>query len=392
MSYRPLHAFQLPAGPRLTRALAAALDGTGPAVLPLHPEFPDARLREVLDELRPEALVTDEGRTTVAGGAGVADDTALVVATSGTTGRPKGAELSARALTRSGEATSAWLDARPGDRWLACLPPDHVAGAQVLVRSILAGTDPIFLPPSARGFDGEAALRSGADFVSLVPTMLGRLLDAGADLSVFRGILLGGSAISPDLLRRAREAGGNVTTTYGMTETCGGCVYDGVPLTGVRAQLAVDGRIRLAGDTLFSGYRLRPDLTSAAMDGDWLVTNDVGEWVDGKLRVRGRVDDIIVTGGYNVAPAEVAALLEEHPEVAQAAVVGRPDPEWGERVVAVIVPSVLDAPPTLASLREYVRGRAPAQHAPREADIVDSIPLLSSGKPDREALRRGVES
>lgn len=399
VGHRPLHACQLPAGPQLMRAFETALDGTGPAVLPLAPGLPAPRLRTLIAELRPDALVTTEGTIALDDGregtdvpaAQVDEDTALVIATSGTTGRPKGVELSAASLLHSARATLSRLGAGQGDRWLACLPPDHVAGAQILVRSIVAGTEPIY-PPSPEGFDVEAASRGGAAFVSLVPTMLGRMLTAGADLSVFRGILLGGAAISPSSVRRAEDAGGTVITTYGMTETCGGCVYDGVPLAGVSADIAEDERIRLAGATLFTGYRLRPDLTVASMDGEWLLTGDLGEWADGRLRVRGRTDDVIITGGCNVAAGEVANLLEDHPGVAEAAVVGRPDPEWGERVVAVVVPRDPDTPPTLDDLRKHVRRLAPAEHAPREVDIVASIPLLSSGKPDREALRRGVVS
>lgn len=392
MRHRPLHAFQLPASPALRDAFAAALEGSGPAVLPLPPELPAAQLQTLIDGLRPEVLITPRGTARLRGGAGVPDDTALVIATSGTTGEPKGVELPGQALEHSARATLSRLDAPSGARWLACLPPDHIAGAQALVRSIVGGSDPIYLPPSRGGFDPEAALESGADYVPLVPTMLDRLLDRGADLSAFRAILLGGSAVAPALVERGREAGGTLLTTYGMTETCGGCVYDGLPLDGVHVALSDNGRIRLSGSTLFSGYRLQPELTGAAMDGSWLLTQDLGEWVDGRLRVRGRADDIIVTGGYNVVPAEVGSLLEDHPGIADVAVVGRPDPEWGERVVAVIVPVQATAPPSLADVREYVRTRAAAHLAPREVDIVAAIPLLGSGKPDREALRRGVGS
>ncbi len=389
MGHRSLHAVALPAGPALLDALAAAMEGAGPAVLPLSPDLPRTRLRALLAELRPERLVTPEGTCSLAGGVGVGEDTALVLATSGTTGPPKGVELSAAALAHSARATLSRLGAYGSARWLACLPPDGIAGAQLLVRSVVSGTDPVYMPASRDGFDPEAALASGADFVSLVPTMLTRLLDTRADLSAFRAILLGGAPASPVLLERARAAGGTVVTTYGMTETSGGCVYDGVPLQGTRVDLRGDGRVRLAGPTLFSRYRLRPELTAAALDGAWLVTRDVGRWAGGKLDLRGRADDVVITGGSNVAPDDVAALLADQPGVADVAVVGRPDPEWGERLVAVIVPTQVGRPPTLTEVREYVRARAPAYLAPQEIEVAVSIPLLSSGKPDRAALRRG---
>lgn len=393
---RPLHAVQLPSGPRLLEALRKALEGTGPAVFPLSPHAPAARVRTLVRAMRPASLTTPKGTSALSGGVPVAEDTALVVATSGSGGEPKGVELPGAALVHSAKATLDYLDATPGESWLACLPADHIAGAQVLVRSIVAGTEPSFMPDGAgrkASFDPEVALSSGADYVSVVPTMLDRLLAAagraGADLSAFRAILLGGAPASPALLQRARSAGGVVVTTYGLTETCGGCIYDGLPIAGVHASLAGDGRIRIAGATLFSGYRMDPPRTAAAMDGPWLATQDLGAWENDRLRVRGRADDVIVTGGHNVVPAEVSTLLGDHPGVADVTVVGRSDPEWGERIVAVIVPTDPQEPPSLDDVRAHVRGRAPAYLAPHELEVVGAIPTLASGKPDLPALRRG---
>jgi O-succinylbenzoic acid--CoA ligase len=168
-----------------------------------------------------------------------------------------------------------------------------------------------------------------------------------------------------------------------MSETCGGCVYDGVPLDGVSAAVDDDGRIRLAGPVLFGGYRLRPDLTAGVMDGDWFVTSDLGVLENGALRVRGRADDVINTGGQKVVAGEVEHLLRTHPSVEDVVVVGRPDPEWGELVTAVVVGSV-----TLDELRDHVRTALPAHAAPRAVELVAEIPLLASGKPDRVRLRR----
>ncbi|TYB42020.1 AMP-binding protein [Actinomadura chibensis] len=382
---RPLHAAVLPPGPRLLRALAAALDG-GPAICPISPATPEPALRALLDALAPDAVETAEGLRPFAPSAGhvpVADGTAVLIATSGSTGTPKIAELSAAALRHSAAGTLERIGAAPGDRWLCCVPTSHISGVQVLVRALVAGTEPIIAPR----FDPAAvAAAPPGTHVSLVPTQLRRLLDAGTDLARLGAIVLGGAAAAPALLAEARDRGARVHTTYGMSETCGGCVYDGTPLPGMRAGLAPDGRIRLAGPSLFTRYRLRPDQTAAARDGDWFVTQDLGALEDGLLRVRGRVDDVINTGGEKVVAGEVAAALARHPGVRDVVVVGRPDPDWGERVTAVVVPAAADRP-GLPELRALVRETMPAHAAPRELELVDAIPLLASGKPDRARLR-----
>ncbi len=372
---RTLHAVVLPPGPLLARRLEAALDGSGPAICPLSPGLPEPALRAVLDTLAPAAVETPDG--TFARESGEPTDAAVLISTSGSTGRPKIVELSAEALTFSATATLQRVGASPGDRWLCCLPTDHVAGIQVLTRSIVAGTTPVV----QERFSPAEALTSGARHIAVVPTQLGRMLDH--DLSVFSSILLGGAAASPGLLAAARAAGGRVLTTYGMSETCGGCVYDGVPLDGVSAAVGDDGRIRLAGPMLFGGYRLRPDLTAGVLDGGWFETSDLGVIENGALRVRGRADDVINTGGEKVVAGEVEHLLRAHPAVEDVVVVGRPDPEWGELVTAVVVGSV-----TLDELRDHVRATLPVHAAPRAVELVAEIPLLSSGKPDRVRLRR----
>jgi O-succinylbenzoic acid--CoA ligase len=214
------------------------------------------------------------------------------------------------------------------------------------------------------------------------------MLDAGADLAALRAILVGGAAVPAGLLAAARAAGARVVTTYGMSETCGGCVYDGVPLDGVQVRTGEDGRIRIGGPVVFSGYRNRPDLTAAALDDDWFVTSDVGRLdPDGRLMVHGRADEMINTGGEKVAPAEVAAILEGCPGVREAAVFGEPDPDWGERVTAAVVPTDPAAPPTLADLRTAVRQHLPAHAAPKALILLPAIPQLPSGKPDLTAIR-----
>jgi o-succinylbenzoate---CoA ligase len=404
MTYRPLHAVLLPAAPgagRLMDLLAAALDGTGPAILPVDPGLPPARLAALLDVLAPATIETTQGTERMAlrpprgpgrgrapGGAlELGPDTAVVIATSGSTGEPKGVELSAAALLHSARASLDRIGARPGDTWLSCLPPSHIAGLQVFIRSLLAGTAPVVRDR----LDAAAAAGAGCQFVSLVPTQLRRLTGgrgARAALAGFRRILLGGAAVPPGLLESARSAGGNVTTTYGMTETCGGCVYDHIPLDGVSAEVGADGRIRIAGPVLFSGYRGRADLTEQAMDGPWFVTSDIGEMrASGGLTVLGRADGMINTGGEKVAADEVAAALEALPGVREAAVVGRPDPEWGEVVTAIVAAASPSQPPALADLRAQLKGRLPGSALPRALVLVAALPLLPSGKPDLLALR-----
>ena len=372
-------------------ALAAALDGTGPALLPLDPALPRARLAALLDAFAPSAVETAQGpeRYVRAGpgrapAPGVGPDAALVVATSGSTGPPKGTELTAAALLASARASLRRVGAAPGERWLCCLPVFHIAGIGVLVRSLLAGADPVI---TGRLEPGVLAA-SGCAHVSVVPTQLRRMLDAGDDLTAAKTILLGGAAAPAGLVDAARAAGGRVVTTYGMSETSGGCVYDGMPLDDVSVDIGPGGRIRIAGPVLFSGYRLRPDLTAQARDGRWFVTSDIGSiGPSGELLVRGRADDVINTGGEKVIAAEVEAALVTCAGVREAVVVARPDPEWGEQVTAVVVPADPSAPPRLADIRAHVRGKLPVYAAPAALLLVPDLPLLPSGKPDREALR-----
>jgi len=396
MTSRPLHALLLPAGDgRLMAALAAALDGTGPAILPLDPALPPARVSALLTTFTPTALETETATQRLhpahsangsSGEAGVADDTAVVIATSGSTGEPKGVQLAATALLHSARASLARIGAHPGERWLCPLPTSHIAGVGVLVRSLLSGVDPLVLPrldPAEHDVESLACVH-----VSLVPTQLRRLLAANANVAAFRTILLGGAAIPAALLAQAREAGATVVTTYGMSETCGGCVYDGTPLDGVRVRTDDSGRIQITGPVLFSAYRNRPDLTGQAMADGWFHTTDLGTLDPaGTLHVLGRADDIIITGGKKVAPTEVAAALEAHPAVREAVVIGEPDPDWGQRVAAIIVPTTPGPPPTLQALQAHVRESLPPYAAPKVLHVVPEIPLLASGKPDQAALR-----
>jgi O-succinylbenzoic acid--CoA ligase len=354
---------------QLAGPLAKALDGTGPAILPLDATLPAPRLRQLTDAIAPDA--------------GVADDTAVIIVTSGSTGEPKGVELSAAALCHSARASLARLGAAGGKGaggWLCCLPVTHVAGLQVLVRSLLSSSERTVAPTLTATALGE----SGCSYVSVVPTQLVRLLDepgGAAALAEFAAVLVGGAAAPAGLLARARAAGVRAVTTYGMSETCGGCVYDGVPLDGVTVRAAGDGLLRISGPVLMNRYRGGPDL------GDEFVTADLGYVRDGRVVVRGRADDVINTGGHKVVPGEVAAVLESCPGVLEVVVVGRADPKWGQRVTAVVVPADPDDPPSLELLRIHVSKRLPRYACPSEVVLTRAIPVLASGKPDLASLK-----
>jgi O-succinylbenzoic acid--CoA ligase len=367
---RRLVALALPPGEEFIAALDAAWRA-GDAVLPLDPASPPEVRSRLLASMAPDQPVDT--------------DVALVIATSGSTGEPKGAQLTHPALEASARATHARIGLEDDDRWLSCLPWQHIGGIQVMLRSRLLGI-PLVVHDR---FDVARVAAADVSLVSLVPTQLARLLDAEVDLARFRVILLGGAAAPPDLRGRAAAAGANVVTTYGMSETSGGCVYDGTPLDGVSVKITDSGRVAVRGPMLMSGYRLRPDLTEQALVDGWLVTSDVGEVDDaGRLRVTGRADDVVITGGENVSTDAVAAVLAAHPDLADVAVAAVPDPEWGQRVVAVVVPVAGRAAPSLAELREWSAQRLSAAARPRGLVVVDAVPVLGSGKPDRLAISR----
>ena len=268
----------------------------------------------------------------------------------------------------------------------------------MIVRALLAGAPPVvqdlrggFRPA---GFTAATArLGPGRRYTSLVPTQLLRLLDAGgAALDALLGydaVLVGGAALDAGLRARADAAGARVVATYGMTETAGGCVYDGVPLDGVRIGLDEDGRIVIGGPTLAAGYLDDPEATAAGFvgcgDGREFRTGDLGRWGDGRLEVLGRVDDVIVTGGEKVAPAAVERVLTAQPGVRAACVVGLPDPEWGAIVGAAVV---VEGTPALDELRAAVRAALGRAAVPRVLHTVDALPLRGIGKPDRAAVAR----
>ncbi len=333
-------------------------------------------------------------------GEDIDDDVALVVSTSGTTGPAKGALLTAAALTASASATHDRLGG-PG-RWLLALAPYHIAGVQVLVRSALAGTTPVELDVSA-GFDiaelpgAIRQLGSGRRYTALVAPQLAKTLTdptAAAALAELDAVLLGGGPLPRPILDAAAAAGISVVTTYGMSETAGGCVYDGVPLSGVQVRLAGDGRIVIGGATLAKGYR-NPVHPDPFAEPGWFYTDDYGAIENtgntgnsGVLTVLGRVDEAISTGGLTILPQPVEAALSTYPGVLDCAVFGVADDRLGQRVVAAVVLTASAVVPTVDALRAHVARTLDVTAAPRELHVVEALPLRGIGKVDRPALTR----
>ena len=393
-----LVALDLPGGTGFVDALQAVWD-TGDAAAPLDPRLPALARRTMLAALRPTRIVGSDGEQhALPGGVPVEDGDALVIATSGTSGEPKGVVLTHGAIVASARATSERLGLDPSRHtWLACLPLAHIGGLSVVTRALVTRTSLVVMP----GFDAdlvEDAGRSGqVSHVSLVTTALARL-----DASVFSCVLLGGSKPPATLPP-------NVVTTYGMTETGSGVVYDGAPLEGVEisirpgddaspvpretndASFGADGEILVRAPMLFRCYRDGQDGRVVGPDGTsgWFATGDAGHWeAEGRLAVSGRIDAVITTGAEKVWPDLVERALSAHPDVAEVAVWKRSDPQWGERVVAWVVPS--DEAPSLEELRRIVAETIAPWAAPRELVLVDDLPRTSAGKVRRRALE-GLE-
>ena len=350
--------------PEAAGDIRAAWDA-GDAVLVLDPRAPDSEVERIVGQMQPAA--------------GVAPEVAAVVVTSGTSGAPKGVELTWDGLAASAAGIWEALEVGAGDRWLACLPLHYVAGLAVLGRAWATGTPVTVLA----GFEVAAVAAADATLVSLVPTMLRRLREAGVDTGRFRRVLLGGGPV--------RERGPNVVATYGLTETWGGVVHDGHPLAGVELRLGDNDEIMVRAPMVMRGYRMAPEETFGAFTaGGWLRTGDAGA-IDpsGRLRVVDRLRDLIITGGVNVSPSEVEAVLARHPDVADVCVAGAADPEWGERVVAHVVPADPAEPPALEELRAFAGGELSAAKLPRQVVIATEIPRTAGGKPLRRLLVKG---
>ena len=350
--------------PAVLAALRVALDADGPAIMP-HPGVPDALPSEVEQRV------------------------AVVVETSGSTGRPKRVMLGADALLASAAASDAMLGG-PG-QWLLAVPANYIAGINVLVRSLASQTEPVWMPPgpfTAESFaDAAAGLGAHLRFTSLVPAQLARVMAEDAALDVLRRfdrILVGGQAVPVSLMEKALELGLNVTRTYGSSETSGGCVWDGIPIGDTQVRIA-DGRVELSGSVLAHGYLDDPSRTAAAFleeDGRrWYRTDDTGSVEGGVLRISGRVDDVIVSGGVKVSLAEVESVVRGMPGLEDSVVVGVEHPEWGQTPVVVATTDV-----QLDLVRDAVVARLGKAAAPSRIVLVDAIPLLGSGKPDRAGV------
>ena len=312
------------------------------------------------------AVVTAEGTDARSGGRAVEPGDALVVATSGSSGQSKGVVLTHDGVRASAEATSRRLGVTPSDHWLACLPLSHVGGLSVVTRALHTGT----ALTVHDGFDAGAVGRSTATLVSLVATALWRI-----DPTRFRVIVLGGS-------RPPVDRPPNSVATYGMTETGSGVVYDRRPLDGVEVRV-VGGELQLRCPMLLRCYRDGTDPRTA--DG-WFPTGDIGEIDDsGLVTVHGRRGDLIITGGENVWPEPVEAILREHPAIADVAVVGVPDEEWGQVVTAVVVLVAGESSPSLEEVRERVKSRLAGFNAPRRVVVVPELPRTTLGKLKRSA-------
>lgn len=379
-----LIAASIPPGRSWTEILRTAWEA-GAALLPIDHRLPAAEARRLVEAVRPTAVIDPGGTLTrLPDGVPADPDLALVVVTSGTGGIPRAVELSHAAVRAAVDAAAARLGSGSEDPWLCCLPIAHIAGMLVLVRALLLAAKVTVQPR----FD-VAMFESARDarFTAVVPTMLTRLLDARADLARFRAILVGGAALTPSPTRRARAAGARPVVTYGLTESCGGVVYDGIPLPGTEIGIGDHDEILLRSPTVMRGYRHDPDATAAAFTADgWLRTGDGGCVTDGRLQVWGRLEDVIITGGEKVWPDEVEGAIRAHPGVADAAVWARPDPEWGERVVAYVVPKSFAAPPTLPDIRAFLADRLAGFKAPREMILAESLPRSTSGKLRRQGL------
>jgi len=401
---RRLTAITVPSGiggvTALNKSLREALDGTGPAIIPV-PESPDYVVQAILSACKPDNINFPLET----------DDIAVAVATSGSTGTPRGVLLTTHALTASAQAFGMRFGVHA--RWVVALPVHRIAGLMVLVRCFVHDS-PFEIDPSvggARTFEAptfyattmRARRLCDSDgrslMISLVPTQIARLIEAGpVGLDALRAydVVLSGAAATPQpMLEKLRNAGVNVVVSYGMSETCGGCAFDGQPLDGVTISLATQdeaepGRISISGPVVADGYRLRPDIDALTFVDGRMLTHDVGKLDSaGLLHVLGRLDDVVTVGGVNVSLSAVEALIRHHNAIDEVAIVDVADAAWGSLPIAYLVShdSAASESQLVAEIRNVVAERIGQAATPREFFFVNALPMLDSGKVDRLTLR-----
>jgi O-succinylbenzoic acid--CoA ligase len=369
MTVKRLVALDMPASVDFANHVRSAWDA-GDAVFPLDQRLPQTAKDALVQQFKPSVIIDATGTVIhLADSAPIEKNDALVIATSGSTGSPKGVVHTHESIHALLNMSQARLQTDASTHWLLCLPVSHVAGFSVLARSIVFG-NPISILPKFDESIVKAAAINGATHVSLVPTALRRI-----DPSIFNTILLGGAAAPANLPA-------NVFTTYGMTETFGGIAYNGTPLDGVEVRV-VDEQIEVRSASLFRAYRMSN--TNHSTDG-WYRTGDNGSFSNNELRVFGRSDDMIITGGENVWPSEVEKAVATFPGVERVAVVGVDDAQWGQRVVAFIVSS-LENGPSLQDIRDHVKQQLPVFCAPSDIRLLSDFPTTSLGKVDVQSLK-----
>ena len=339
--------------PQLAAEITAALDGNGPAL-----SFGEVRTLSMSQEL------------------------ALVIGTSGSTGLIKEVAFTRSALVLSAQASNSFIGAKPGSQWSLLLPINHIAGVNVILRSLELGN----LPLDLRNFEGEYP---DIDFTSIVPTQLFRALKSDErllrHLQSAKTVLVGGASLAQSLREHAKAEGINIVETYGMTETCGGCVYDGQALTGVEVAINDQGVIKIRGTVMASNY-LNSSNIFDLQDG-WFTTNDLGEIKDGKLKVLGRSDDVIITGGENLSLMAIEAVLSVRFPEMECAAFGVKDPQWGQALHIAIVGTANENEISL-----YLEGALGQMAKPKGIHSIESLPLLGIGKVDRITLARMVKN
>jgi len=337
--------------PQITESLRAALAGTGPALA-----FAATSRSHVSPEI------------------------AIVIPTSGSTGTPKEVAYTADAIRASARASHSYLGAETGDRWSLLLPINHIAGVNVLVRSLELGSDVI-----DNRLSGKSQTFESAEFTSIVPTQLHRALNGDQELlrhlQSAKKVLVGGAASNAALLRAAQQMDVDVITTYGMSEMSGGCVYDNSPLPGVNVEINNEGFIRLRGPMMAAGYLNEPDVWMAATGDGWFTTQDFGTLSAGLLTVSGRADDVIISGGENISLSTIDALLNNHFAPQRFIAFGLPDQEWGTKLCLAS-----DSEMNRDAISDVLRSEFGKFAVPKEFQRVDVLPMRGIGKPDRAAL------